>query len=177
MRVLILVGLGWALTTGSLAAQARLPIPTQQRPDSAQRADTVKVPAFRFHPPISPMGAFGRSLLLPGWGQSALGRRGTGAFFVFFEGVALGMTLKASHQLGYIEASGDTAKAHAKRQEIQDWAVLLGFNHLVAGAEAFISAELWDFPVQLETRALPAGRMGVGIRVPLGPGGHRGPRR
>jgi hypothetical protein len=41
---------------------------------------------------------------------------------------------------------------------------LLVFNHLIAGAEAYISANLWDFPVELESRRLPAG-FGVGLRL------------
>jgi hypothetical protein len=160
-----------ALAVGAVeVADAQLPVPppTQQRGprDSLQAArDTVKVPPFRIQPPISPLGAFGRSLLLPGWGQAILGRRVTGAFFVFWEGLTLTMTLKAAHQLDYIETTGDREAIDAKKQEIQDWAVLLIFNHLVAGAEAFASAYLWDFPVELEQRVLPGERVGVGARL------------
>ena len=143
---------------------AQIPIPVQQ--DSTRAADTVKVPPFRIAPPISPLGAFGRSFLVPGWGQAALGRRVTGAFFVAWEGVTLAMTLKAAHQVSYLEDTGDSARLESKRQEVQDWAVLLAFNHLVAGAEAFVSAYLWDFPVELETRALPGGALGIGVRYP-----------
>lgn len=168
IRILLTAAAVSLLPAGRAAAQ--LPIPTrpgeQQRPDSAQIADTVKVPPFRVEPPIPPLAAFGRSLLLPGWGQATMGRRVTGAFFVFWEGLTLTMTLKASHQLGYLESIGaDEERLSAKRQEIQDWAVLLIFNHLLAGAEAFVSAYLWDFPVELEQRALPADRVGLGARV------------
>ena len=148
------------------AASAQVPVPPPgQRPDSARAADTVKVPPFRVPPPVSPLGAFARSLLVPGWGQAALGRRVTGAVFVAWEGVTLGMTLKAVHQKGYWEAVGDSARIASKRQELQDWAVLLVFNHLVAGAEAFVSAYLWDFPVELDTRSLPNGAVGLGVRI------------
>jgi hypothetical protein len=153
------------------AASAQIPIPpVGQRPagqDSARAADTVRVPPFRVQPPISPLGAFGRSLLVPGWGQAVLGRRVTGAFFVFWEGLTITMTLKASHQLDYFQEVGTEEQIEAKKQEIQDWVVLLVFNHLLAGAEAFVSAYLWDFPVELEQRALPGGRVGVGARVPF----------
>jgi hypothetical protein len=151
-------------------ASAQVPVPVGRgAADTSRAADTVKVPPFRVRPPIPPLGAFGRSLLLPGWGQAVLGRRVTGAFFVFWEGVTLTMTLKAAHQVHYIEALGDTARLKAKKQEVQDWAVLLAFNHLTAGAEAFVSAYLWDFPVELEARALPSGAVGIGLRVPLPP--------
>jgi hypothetical protein len=153
------------------AASAQLPIPPagprQAGQDSARAADTVRVPPFRVQPPISPLGAFGRSLLVPGWGQAVLGRRVTGAFFVFWEGLTITMTLKASHQLDYFQEVGTEEQIEAKKQEIQDWVVLLVFNHLLAGAEAFVSAYLWDFPVELEQRVLPGDRVGVGARVPF----------
>src|SRR5262249_13138740 len=130
------------------------------------RRDTIKVPAFRFQPPTPPLAAMGRSFLLPGWGQAVLHRRVTGAFFVFWEGVTLTMTLKASHQLNLYETT-DTTKVAKKKQEVQDWLVLLIFNHLMAGAEAYVSAQLWDFPAQAEIRALPDGQIGAGLRFRL----------
>ena len=157
----IVLAIGVAAVAGPL--QAQLPFPTP-RQDSTRARDTIPVPAFRVGPPITPLGAAGRSLLIPGWGQARLGRRITGAAFVFWEGLTLTMTLKASHQLSYLERIGDTTRVEGKRQELQDWVVLLVFNHLIAGAEAYISANLWDFPVELESRRLPAG-FGVGLRL------------
>jgi hypothetical protein len=158
-----------ALVAGAAAPlAAQLPLLTPPPQDSTRADDTVKVPPFRIQPPVSPMGAFGRSFLVPGWGQAALGRRGTGAFFVFWEGVTLAMTVKSMHQLTYLEDIGDSARIESKKQEIQDWAVLVVFNHLVAGAEAFVSAYLWDFPVELEARALPSGSVGLGFRYSWG---------
>lgn len=169
MRLLSALVLAAAALGAAPPATAQIPIPTgaPQRRDSTQ-ADTVKVPPFRVEPPIAPLAAFGRSLLLPGWGQAVLGRRVTGAFFVFWEGLTLTMTIKASRQLRYLESIGaDEELLDAKRQEIQDWAVLIVFNHLLAGAEAFVSTYLWDFPVELEQRALPEGRTGIGARIPF----------
>jgi hypothetical protein len=163
-------GLAALLLAGSAArSAAQFPLPPagppQARQDSARAADTVRVPPFRVQPPISPFGAFGRSFLIPGWGQAILGRRVTGAFFVFWEGLTLTMALKASHQLDHIQEVGDEEQIAAKKQEIQDWIVLLAFNHLLAGAEAYVSAYLWDFPIELEQRALPGDRLGVGARL------------
>ena len=110
-------------------------------------------------------------MLVPGWGQARLNRRVTGAFFVVWEGVTLTMTLKSIHQLDYlqtVESEDDIEsqdRVRSKRNEIQDWAVLLAFNHLLAGVEAFVSAQLWDFPEELAVRVLPRG--GVGLRVGL----------
>jgi len=151
-------------------ASAQLPtIPGSQlqRPDSARLADTVKVPRFRVEPPVGPFGALWRSLLVPGWGQSILGRRVTGAELVLWEGVALTMTIKSAHQLSYAEET-DAVTIASKRQELQDWAVLLAFNHLLAGIEAFVSANLWDFPGELHGQPLSQDRVGVGLTLPIG---------
>ena len=114
----------------------------------------------------SPLNYFFRSLLLPGWGQASLDRKLTGGLFILFEGVALGMALKANSELGYLERTG-SERVEEKRRERQDWFVLLGANHLFSGLEAFVSANLFDFPADLEARALPGGRTGFGIALPL----------
>lgn len=149
------------------SADAQIPLPTPVRPQDTTGADTIPVPRFRIAPPVAPLAAFARSFLLPGWGQAVLGRRVTGAVFVFWEGLALTMTLKAVHRLHYLRRVGDEERIDGKKQEIQDWAVLLVFNHLIAGAEAFVSAQLWDFPTELEARILPDGAAGLGVRFPF----------
>ena len=112
---------------------------------------------------MKPVSAFWRSLVLPGWGQSATGRHVTGAAFVAWEGVTMMMTLKAQDEATYLKAIG-SAHVKAKRQEVQDWLVLWVFNHLFAGAEAYVSAHLQDFPKDLKLRALPHG---IGVTLPL----------
>jgi hypothetical protein len=112
---------------------------------------------------IRPMGAFLRSLLLPGWGQAATGRRTAGALFATWEGVSAMMTLKAQSEFHYLREAGSVNEG-AKRQEVQDWLVLWIFNHLFSGAEAFVSAHLQDFPKDLKIRAVPGG---VGVSVPV----------
>ena len=102
-------------------------------------------------------------MLIPGWGQATLGRRVTGAVFIFWEGITMTMTLKAKHQQGYLERTGSN-NVEAKRQEVQDWAVLWGFNHLLSGIEAFVAAVLWDFPVELDTVIEPNGNVQLGVR-------------
>lgn len=95
-----------------------------------------------------------------------LGRRLTGGVFIFWEGITFAMTVKSMRQLHYQEQVG-AETVEDKRQEVQDWAVLLAFNHLVAAAEAFVSAQLWDFPGNLETRHLPSGDVGAGFRIAI----------
>lgn len=161
--IVLLVTLAW-VSPELRAAQVPIPTPQPQQPDTVR--DTIPVPPFRFEPPIPPLGALWRSMLLPGWGQAILQRRVTGAVFVFWEGVALTMSVKAHHQLRYMRATG-SEDASLKKQELQDWIVILVFNHLMAGAEAFVSAMLWDFPGELEGRSLPGGDVGLGMRVPF----------
>jgi hypothetical protein len=45
----------------------------------------------------------------------------------------------------------------ARRTHLEDWYALIIFNHLIAGAEAFVSAQLWDFPARVKLEALPRG--------------------
>ncbi len=168
MRLVLLVLT--IVATTPITAHAQIPTGPVRRPNPR---DTITVDPFRVQPPVSPMGAMLRSLLLPGWGQSILNRRGTGAFFVLFEGISLTMTLKSIHQLDHLERVQSDAdpesieRVDAKRAEVQDWAVLLAFNHLMAAAEAFVSAMLWDFPEELEVRAFSGGRIGARVTLIL----------
>lgn len=112
---------------------------------------------------VNPVGACIRSLLIPGWGQAQTGRNVEGALFVVVEGVAAMMTVRAVQERDYLEATGSQS-LDDKNQQIQDWAVLWGFNHLFAAAEAYVAAHLMDFPKELKIRAIPRG---IGVSVPL----------
>lgn len=104
--------------------------------------------------------------MVPGWGQAALDRKLTGGLFIAFEGVALGMALKAHHEMRYLERTG-SGRLQSKRDERADWFFLVGVNHLFAGLEAFVSAALFDFPGELRAQRLPDGRRGLGITLPI----------
>jgi hypothetical protein len=142
-----------ALALLSVSPMDRLP---------AQDTTRVAPPADTTHQ-VRPMGAFWRSLLLPGWGQAATGRHTTGSVLVAWEGVTAMMTLKAQQEATYMKDVG-SPNLRAKRQEVQDWLVLWIFNHLFAGAEAYVSAHLQDFPADLRIQAVPRG---IGISLPL----------
>ncbi len=116
---------------------------------------------------IRPLPAFFASALVPGLGQALVDRKLTGGLFMAWEGVTLGMTLKASSELHFLERTGaDSGRLEQKRQERQDWLVLLIFNHLFAGLEAFVSSHLQDFPSDVKLRATPRG-LGVQAAVPV----------
>jgi len=130
---------------------------------AAQDTTRIVLPSDTLPRGVRPMGAFWRSVLLPGWGQAVTDRQATGAAFVAWEGVTIMMTLKAQQEVNYLKAIG-SQNVRLKRQEVQDWLVLWIFNHLFSGAEAYVSAHLQDFPPDLEVRAFPRG---IGISVPL----------
>jgi hypothetical protein len=75
------------------------------------------------------------------------------------------MTLKTRHELDYLRSIG-SARADAKRQEHEDWLVLLAFNHVFAALEAYVGAHLADFPGDLKIRAMPGG-VGASLTVPV----------
>jgi hypothetical protein len=139
---------------GPLLAQAA---PQTRRP--AVPADSVK------RQPISPSAALWRSLLLPGWGQARLNRKLSAGLFVAWEAVTLGMSLKTESELRYLRRT-TSARADDKRQEHEDWLVLLGFNHVLAGLEAYVSAHLADFPGDLQLEAVPGG-VGAAVSLPV----------
>jgi hypothetical protein len=112
-----------------------------------------------------PMGSFWRSFLLPGWGQARLNRKLTGGIFLGWEGVTLGMSLKTRHELAYLRRT-KSGRAEDKRREHEDWLVLLAFNHLFAGLEAYVSAHLADFPGDLRIQAVPGG-VGGAVSIPF----------
>lgn len=122
------------------------------------------VPVIR--PPLTPMGAFVRSLLIPGWGQAKLGRKTAGAFFLAAEGLTLGMVLTTSSQLNYLEEI-NSGSVDSKQQQYEDWLVLLGLNHLLSAMEAYVSAHLWDFPGDLSIQAAPNGGVAGAVSVPV----------
>jgi hypothetical protein len=136
---------------------------TAQSPDSTPASPPAAVTRPDTSTRIKPVGALWRSLLIPGWGQAYTGRNFSGAAFVVWEGVAVMMTVRAVQEKHYAEKTGSETLA-SKRQQIQDWVVLWGFNHLFAAAEAFVSAHLLDFPKELKLRAGPGG---IGVSFPL----------
>ena len=161
-----------AFAAAPLAAQNPPAAPAPPRPvavdtgaaDTAARVQT-RGDSVRPVAPVTPGGAFLRSLIIPGWGQARLGRNVTGGIFLLWEGVCATMVWKAQWQLDYARQRGKFVASHT--QEREDWIVLLVFNHFLAGAEAYVSANLYDFPVALKAQALPGGRTGVGVSVPI----------
>lgn len=59
------------------------------------------------------------------------------------------------------------SRVKARRLHYEDWVAMLFFTHLFSGADAFVSAHLFDLPRQVEARRLPSGATGLGIRLSI----------
>ena len=161
----------------TVAGPRRIPAPAPAQQKPVVRDSTM--------PPVSPGRAFLYSLALPGLGQSRLERAGSGAVYVLFEGFSAAMATKALYDLriakehrhdqivteyknGELDAKGSAVpvdtlrnryagiRVKARRTHVEDWVATLIFNHLFSGADAYVSAHLWDLPIQLGFRAIPA---------------------
>jgi hypothetical protein len=53
---------------------------------------------------------------------------------------------------------------NARRSQFEDWVTLVVFNHLFAGADAFVASLLWDVPARVGFQPAPFG-LGVGINI------------
>jgi hypothetical protein len=58
----------------------------------------------------------------------------------------------------------DSERVDARRTQVEDWIAVLIFNHLFAGADAFVASLLWDLPARVGMRHLPRG-LGLGLIV------------
>lgn len=177
----------------SVSAQQRVPVPSA-RTDTLTVDTLVKRPPRRIpnsipdsllRPPISPKAAFLHSLLLPGWGQSALRRTTAATLFSAAEIGAIYMVAKSRADLrqarslrGLDSVSvgdpslGETvtkipavteALINARRLHLEDWLAAWIFNHLLAGADAYVAANLWDLPARVSIQHTPAGP-GIGAQ-------------
>ncbi len=160
-------------------------VPADSAKAATARAPRVpRAPALitRLAPPITPKRAFLYSLALPGFGQSRLDRGVSGALFSGVELSAITMLRRSSADLRearrYLSdslpitfnANGTTATPvgrspnaytadliRTRRLHVEDWLAVLAFNHLLSGADAFVSAQLWDVPVKLAALPRPDG--------------------
>jgi hypothetical protein len=158
-----------------------------QRADSARAAAARSASSARadsLRPPLSPRRAFLYSLLAPGYSQSILRRHKAAAIMLFVEAMSIAMIRESAADVAearrmrggdlvvsYMDATTGGARTapdtvsrrfdedyvKARQSHVEDWIALLVANHLFAGADAYVAANLWDLPAQLSVRSTPYG--------------------
>lgn len=172
-----------------LVAPLGAPLTAQQRDSVVAKRPVIDALASqpgRFTPPLTPKRAFLYSALLPGFGQARLDRGTSGALFASVELAAMVMvrrsgmdlrearryqidTLPAEYRVAgsAVEKNGTFTNqftrdlVRTRRLHVEDWLAVLAFNHLFAGADAFVSAQLWNVPVELSAIPRPSGAVFV----------------
>jgi hypothetical protein len=180
-RILLALALALAcLAPRAAAAQDPAPRDTSRRAFEI-RGDTVPVvPDSLLR--ITPRGAFLRSLVLPGWGQSELGAPGRGGIYFLLESGSLWMVLKTHQKLKEARALetiaresgeiGPTTKlplVRDRENQREDWITLSIFWLFFSGADAFVAAHLQDFDVHVNAVPRPGGGTELRATVPVGP--------
>ena len=153
--------------------------------------DTVG-PHAEISPPLSPGRSFAYSFLAPGYAQNILGRPKAGALFIAFEAVCITMLRQAQFDLRQAQnagadsvvtswwdpTTGQTARVvqaspynnglvRSRRAHVEDWVAVLIANHLFAGLDAYVAANLWDLPAELSVRPARGGAsFGMTVHVP-----------
>jgi Family of unknown function (DUF5683) len=130
-------------------------------------------------PPVSPRGAFLRSLVLPGWGQAHVGAYGRGAVYFTLAGGSFWMTYVARRELedarlqqdrlreAGLDDDEDTEFVQARARHFEDWAALSIFLMFFSGADAYVAAYLSDFDERIGVRRGPAGDLRLQVDLPL----------
>jgi hypothetical protein len=141
---------------------------------SAKSTDSLRAP-------LAPRRAFFYSFLVPGYSQAVLHRNKAAAAFLLVEAISIAMIRESAadvHEarridndsiiVSYVDAQGtlNVTKApprftdtevHTRISHVEDWVALLVANHLFAGADGFVAANLWDVPIRLGVREVPSG--------------------
>ena len=102
----------------------------QTRPDTAAAAPApaavARPSALGSGPPISPKTAFLHSLLVPGWGQTELGRPTAASVFMAIEVLSIGLARKTAVDLRYAKSRADVVTFDS---------VVTGASQVVTGAD------------------------------------------
>ncbi|MDE2879705.1 hypothetical protein [Candidatus Palauibacter soopunensis] len=147
--------------------RAQDPPPPEAIADSASAetgavADTTGRP-----PPISPLDAFGRSLILPGWGQLEVGRPARGAFYFAAESIFLFMVFKSDARLSAAkeELPLNEERISNRSGQRENWIVLAGFIAFLSGLDAWVSTQFWDFEPSIGPPADGSVGIALGFKV------------
>jgi len=175
MRVFAVLIVAGAALAGSAVGQDP-PVPPPVLPDSAVDAEAVVDPEAGIEPqavvepeavtidtlpPVTALGALGRSMILPGWGQLAVGRPTRGAIYFATEGVFLYMVFKSSQKLNVAKRAENQGLIESRTRQRENWIVLAGFVAFMSGVDAWVSTHFWDYEPSIT--APPDGSIGVSL--------------
>lgn len=211
--VVALAGLGPAAAPGQVADPAQVPVDSVVVSPGARPTVTTASPDSIL--PISPRGAFARSLLIPGWGQSEFGSYFRGGvyfagwagnwFMIFRNQVRLDNArdrldlrtrqieaelIAASSNPDSLRAVLDTVPAAldaairaddgpgatgnelrklvgSREQQREDWIAWSIFWLLASGVDAYVTAQLADFPADIDVRRNADRTVSLGVHLPL----------
>jgi len=160
-------------STGSLSAQERVVQDSASSSTDSTSAVSV-VPSSpksgkdSAGPPVSPMGALLRSMVVPGWGQAVVDQPVRGAFYFTMEAASLWMLFRTQAALDAAKRAGNEDLASARQDQKEDWIVMAVFWSLFAGVDAWVSTHLWGFEGAVVPP--PGGSPGIAVQysVPLG---------
>jgi len=174
-RMLALLALATSFPYGFLSGQEpasndSLVAAAAARPETGEQAAVVPPAAsvVSAGPRVTPMGAFLRSLVLPGWGQAAVDQPVRGAFYFTMEAASLWMLFKTQAKVDAARRAGDEELAAARTEQKEDWMVMVVFWALFSGVDAWVSTHLWGFEGAVVPP--PDGSPGVAVQysVPIG---------
>lgn len=118
-------------------------------------------------PPVSPLSALVRSLVIPGWGQTAVDKPTRGAVYFAAASASMYMVFKSQGSLNAARRADppDETLVEARKGQREDWIVLYGFIAFVSALDAWVSTQFWDF--QPEITAPEEGTVSLAVRFPL----------
>ncbi|MDH3734961.1 MAG: hypothetical protein OEU54_15645 [Gemmatimonadota bacterium] len=118
-------------------------------------------------PPVSPLGAFARSMVLPGWGQVEVGRPERGAIYFGAAATTTYMIIKSSQKLSAARAAEppnqDLIESRSGQRE--NWIVLTVFIAFLSGIDAWVSTHFWDFETTIT--GPPDGSIGAAVGLQI----------
>lgn len=178
---IVLCCIGIALLTAPAASAQTAPPGDTVRP-ARSLAASAPAPADSLDDGrITPRGAFLRSLILPGWGQSEIGAPGRGSVYFALEVGSLWMVYKSSqkldearlrervlHDTGELPRDRRTGLVRDRKAQVEDWVTLSLFWLLFSGADAYVSAHLRDFDAHVGVIPTPEGGAQLQLTVPTG---------
>lgn len=190
MRRKILYLAAAALSAGAMPAGAQVTPADTARADSARAenvrplaapADTTSADSVIRRRRVTPRGAFLRSLVLPGWGQSEVGAPERGAIYFALEAGSLWMVYKSQQKLeeardiervqrasGQLPPNRHSGLVRERMAQREDWITLSVFWMFFSGADAFVAAYLRDFDDHVGVAPSPSGGAALQVTLPVG---------